>query len=98
MKSINGELGMYSYREVMAVKQAGEITGYGAIMHIARLLWREKLETMGIEGGEFACGPCEGMLVPCGCPMPGECDWCCGTAKLTKHVKEVKDSYDQQAK
>jgi len=78
--------------EKIKVKELGSQIGYGRIMHLCEELWRESLLQKDLPpGGEFTIGPCAAAMVPCGCETPAYCDWCCGTRKLTKHVKIVKD-------
>ncbi len=71
------------------IKSIGKTMGYGRIMQLGQECWREALEKEGYVGGEFQCGPCVALTVPCGCS--GSCDWCCGSGWLTKHVKSIKD-------
>ncbi len=75
--------------EKIQVKRLGDAIGYGRMMQCAQECWKEVLQEQGFEGGEFAYGPCVGMTVPCGCKS--NCDWCCGSGWLTKHVKQLKD-------
>lgn len=64
---------------------AAEI-GYGAAMHEITAAWAETAK-----GSEFTIGTCKAMTTPCGCKNRVECDWCCGSGWLTKHVKKIKN-------
>ncbi len=76
-----------------AVRQLGRKIGYGNLMYVASQQWGEDLKQKWNEdGGQFAVGPCVVMTVPCGCKSPKDCDWCCGSGWLTKHVKKVKEA------
>ena len=80
--------------EYTIVKNIGEAIGYGALMQFASALWAEAAKRKGLDDSEHTVGPCRAMMVECECLHPHECDWCCGTALLTKHVKTVKDLYE----
>lgn len=72
-----------------AVRELGDRIGYGNMMHLAEQVWREKLIPQGLEGGEFAHGPCVAFMVPCPHPVKdhnGHCDICCGAGRITKGV------------
>lgn len=74
------------------IRKLGLAMGWGHIMQLAEECWREHLAAEGFAGGEHTHGPCAALLVPCVCadgPGPGNCDWCCGTARVTKRVKEA---------
>lgn len=74
------------------VKLLGSRIGYGRIMQLCEKLWHESLVKKGYStGGEHTTGPAATFMVPCGC-KDGMCDWCCGSGRLTKHVKELKDA------
>lgn len=62
--------------------------GYGSAMQLISEEWEKKLT---IPGGSLVVGPARAMTVPCGCPQPHKCDWCCGCGWLTRHVKAIKD-------
>ena len=88
-------LQLINAEEKVLAKHLGDKIGYGRMMQLAQEGWREVLEKQGIEGGEFAYGPCVAMTVPCECdPEEEHCDWCCGAGWLTEHVKQIKE--DQQ--
>ncbi len=72
------------------VKDLCEFIGYGRVMQIASEAWQEKDDK-----GAFQIGTCVGLTEPCGCEKPSKCDWCCGTGWLTKHVKSLKNSLQQ---
>lgn len=74
-----------------AVRSLGDNIGYGNMMDLAQECWRDVLASDNLAGGEFAIGPCVSMTVPCGCDSAKDCDWCCGSRWLTKHVKRMKD-------
>lgn len=72
----------------------GDLIGYGRLMHLAQQCWRKKLAKDGLEGGEFATGPCVAFIVPCPHPengkdADGHCDWCCGSGWVTKRVLQA---------
>lgn len=89
--------------EEALVHELGERIGYGHMMHLAEKIWRKKLIAMGLPGGgEFAVGPCVGTLVPCPCPESGRdanghCEWCCGSHRVTKIVREAIEMFDDLA-
>lgn len=72
----------------------GERIGYGRMMQLAEKLWRERLETDGLDGGEHAAYCCASFLVSCACIEQGTgpvgCDWCCGAGRVTKLVHRVQ--------
>lgn len=76
--------------ESKRVRELGEYIGFGRLMTEARDEWRKLLLREGLEGGEFAVGPCVTLTIPCGCTYP--CDWCNGCGWLTPKVKEMRDS------
>jgi len=65
--------------------------GYGNVMDTASTLWQQKLGING--GGANSVGPCIASLVSCGCQsiVRKKCDWCAGTGKITKRVKQARD-------
>lgn len=72
--------------------------GFGRVMQIANKLWRETLEQQGLEGGQFAIGPCETFTVKCHHPIldkHGHCDLCCGCGWITKGVQSILDQVNQ---
>lgn len=73
------------------IRKVCDSFGYGNVMSTASVLWREKLGNN--DGGAHSVGPCIASLVPCGCQdrFKNKCDWCAGTHKLTKYVKQIKD-------
>ena len=72
-----------------AVSKLGEAIGYGRTMQLCEELWNESLKSKyGISGGAHSTGPCTALLVPCGCA--GNCDWCCGSGRVTKRVAKAK--------
>lgn len=72
------------------VKREGGNMGYGRMMQLAQICWREYLiEHNYPPGGEFQHGPCVASTTACGCS--GGCDWCGGSGWLTTHVKRIKD-------
>ena len=40
------------------IRRLGERIGFGALMDGASRMWAIKLKEIGLEGGEFTCGPC----------------------------------------
>lgn len=78
--------------EENAVRNLCDVIGYGRAMQLAEILWRKKLEPQGIAGGEHTVGPCAALMVPCPHPREesaGNCDWCCGSGRVTKKVLEA---------
>lgn len=79
--------------EETAVRQLGELIGYGRTMQLCEQLWGKSLKRDGWPtGGQHSVGPCVAMLVPCphtGYDGPVECDWCCGSGRVTKRVLEA---------
>jgi hypothetical protein len=72
--------------EENAVRQIGELIGYGRTMQLCEEIWNRKQP-----GGAHSVGPCVASLVPC--PHPdngrdenGHCDWCCGSGRITRKV------------
>lgn len=80
--------------EKAQVFKIGDNIGYGRLMQLAEICWRERLKEQGFEGGEFRSGPCASLTVPCGCGS--SCDWCEGCGWLTPHVKAIKDKLDKR--
>lgn len=73
--------------EEKAARLLGERMGFGRMMQLGQKLWRESLGDLA--GGEFSIGPCVAVLVPCPHPgniQAGDCDWCCGSGRVTKKV------------
>lgn len=69
------------------VRALGERIGYGNLMAQAAAAWRDKLDALGLAGGEFSIGPCVSTLVHCPCADDARtCDWCCGTRTVTRRV------------
>ena len=83
-------------REKEAVKDLGEVIGYGAMMQLAQECWRDADIARGFPPGmEHTCGPAAAETVPCGCREDNRedlssCDWCCGCGWLTKKVKALQ--------
>jgi len=72
----------------------GKKLGYGRLMQLASMCWREHLEREGLPlGGEFVFGPCRSMVVECVCTNPKDCDFCCGTGWLTEGVRDFLWDY-----
>ncbi len=86
--------------EETAVRNLGERIGYGRTMQLAEQMWRKKLKSQGLEGGEHTTGPCATFMVRCPHPANGRdenghCDWCCGAGRITKRVfKAICESMD----
>jgi len=69
----------------------GATIGYGRMMRLGEELWRESLIKQGhSSGGEHTTGPCAAFMVPCGCKNRVKCDWCCGSGRVTKLVRDVQ--------
>lgn len=83
---------MTNDEEENAVRQLGNLIGYGRMMQLAEQEWRKMLKKeWGIEGGEHTTGPCAALMVKCPHPENGKdenghCDWCCGSGRVTKKV------------
>lgn len=80
--------------EESAVRQLGDLIGYGRMMQIAEQVWRKKLRADGLQGGEYTIGPCAAMMVPCPHPEDGRdanghCNWCCGSDRITRKVRDA---------
>jgi hypothetical protein len=89
---------MNNDEEENAVRQLGDLIGYGRMMQLAEQLWRKKLKPQGISGGEHTVGPCAALMVKC--PHPengrdenGHCDWCCGSGRVTRKVLAAMSSH-----
>lgn len=70
-----------------AVRELGERIGYGRMMQLAEKIWNEKQP-----GGAHSVGPCVVFLVACPHPenvAPHECDWCCGSGRITHRVYDA---------
>jgi len=67
--------------------------GFAQTMRLVQECWREDLEKYAISGAEYAYGPCVALTVACGCK--NGCQWCNGSKWLTKHVKSIKDSMEE---
>jgi hypothetical protein len=90
--------------EVYAVRELGDRIGYGRMMQLAERLWGDKLVREGggneqMRGGAHSVGPCVGMLVQCVCEGRdmGNCDWCCGTGRVTRLVGHVQRIQNEPA-
>jgi hypothetical protein len=69
--------------EEKAVRELGDRIGYGRMMQLAEQIWR----TLPYgDKGAHSVGPCVGLLVPCPHPDGPNCDWCCGSGRVTKRV------------
>jgi hypothetical protein len=70
-----------------AVRRLGEQIGYGRTMQLCEELWNEHEP----KGHGHSVGPCLALLTPCACvesePGPASCNWCCGTGRVTQHVR-----------
>lgn len=80
---------MSNDEEENAVRQLGDLIGYGRMMQLAEQIWRKKLQADGLEGGEHTTGPCAVFMVRCPHPKEaedanGHCDLCCGAGRVTK--------------
>ncbi len=82
-----------------ALALGGGVPAFGELMRQAEAGWRLWLAGQGHPpGGEFAVGPCAGMLVSCQCATEaepqldenGHCEWCCGTRRVTQKVREAQ--------
>ena len=77
---------MTDYEEENAVRQLGDLIGYGRVMQLCVQIWNHKTP-----GGAHSVGPCTSQLVPCPHPEDGRdanghCDWCCGSGRITRKV------------
>lgn len=90
-------MGLIEETEKCEVINLGTRLGFGRLMQLATICWREVLEKQDLEGGEFVSGPCESMTVKCICrttsnrQMYTSCDWCCGCGWVTKKVRQLQD-------
>ena len=80
---------MTNDEEENAVRQLGDLIGYGRMMQLAEQVWRKKLKADVLEGGEHTTGPCAMFMVRCPHPKEaedknGHCDLCCGAGRVTK--------------
>lgn len=83
---------MSNDEEENAVRQIGDLIGYGRVMQLAEQIWRKKLEPKGFAGGELTVGPCAAMMVPCPhseFDQNGHCVWCCGSGRVTERVLQA---------
>jgi hypothetical protein len=74
---------------VIALETLCREHGFGRVMQLASLLWKNKAEEDGRSGAYQIVGPYKGETVPCGCDKKNECDWCCGSGWVTKRVSMV---------
>lgn len=81
--------------EKALVKDLGDKIGYGNLMQLCEIAWREKLIAEGMKpGGEFAYGPCAAFMVTCEHAIKdenGHCELCCGAGRISKGVKQLVD-------
>lgn len=86
--------------EYKAAVEAGERVGYGALMAAAEVAWGDALERDHgtSRGGAHSVGPCVALLVPCPCAgtKASPCDWCCGSHRVTKRVREAMEDRGQK--
>jgi hypothetical protein len=87
----------YEDRCRAAVEKLGDDIGYGNIMQLCEEIWSRKAAAEGIPGSAHSRGPCVFFLVPCPCPSPVKCDWCCGNGRVTKRVSEAMKSIKTEA-
>lgn len=66
--------------------------GYGRVMQELSDAWQEKSTNEGRVGEGLVIGPHAGLTTSCDCDKPSNCDWCCGSGWLTRHVKSLNDS------
>jgi hypothetical protein len=74
-------------------KQIGHLSetfGYGLVMQEVSQQWNKKASSEGRIGEGFVVGPHNRFSELCGCEPGINCDWCCGSGWLTKHVKSLK--------
>lgn len=74
--------------EAERVETLGAVIGFGRLMQLAERIWRGRLP-LKLKGGEHSVGPCVLMLVPCPAPEVGNCEWCCGSGRVTKRVAQA---------
>jgi hypothetical protein len=87
---------MTSDEEENAVRILGDEIGYGRVMQLAEQEWRKRAKAQGLEGSEHTTGPCATFMMRC--PHPelddnGHCEWCCGSGRVTKRVRELMYPY-----
>lgn len=79
---------MTNSEEENAVRELGDLIGYGRMMQLAEQIWEKKMP-----GAAHSTGPCTSMLVPCPHLERDEnlhCKWCCGSGRVTKRVLEAQ--------
>lgn len=80
--------------EENAVRDLGSRIGFGRVMQLAEQEWAKALAMSGDPpGGEKTTGPCSYFMAPCshnGVPAH-ECDWCCGSGRVTKRVAQAME-------
>lgn len=72
--------------EKNAVRELGEMIGYGRVMQLCEQIWDRK-----VAGAALSVGPCTSTLIRCPHPESGRdegghCDWCCGSGRITRRV------------
>lgn len=76
------------------VRRIGNRIGYGRTMQLCEELWREEMEKMGHPGSERTLGTCARFLVACPCDDVVQCDWCCGSGRVTERVARAMREHD----
>lgn len=66
------------------IRDLCERIGYGRVLHATADLWAAKDAI-----GAHTTGPAISLVVPCGC-RGANCDWCCGSGRVTKRVRRAK--------
>lgn len=82
-------MGQREEQETTQVRELGDRIGYGRMMQLAEQIWNGQ-----VPGGAHSVGPCVALLVKCPHPdggSAGECDWCCGSGRVTKRVLQAQN-------
>lgn len=89
---MNDPLPKYTEGGTEKIRKVCDKFGYGNVMSTASSLWQQKLKNNS--GGAYSIGPCIASLVDCGCNdnFKEKCDWCAGTGRVTRRVKEAKNA------
>ena len=74
------------------VREMGNLIGFGYTMQLCEKIWNKM-----IPGGALSVGPCVYFLVPCPHPEGDHrlagCEWCCGSGRVTKRVREAMPEF-----
>lgn len=102
--TIDPELRAIHAAQTEEVRHLCQAIGYGRVMNEAERLWREHESTLGHDASIVpAIGPPRRFLVACMCAearptRQGDCEWCCGTGRVTKRVRRAMLDADAKSK